>query len=218
MSAELIKELRARTGAGMSDCKKALVENDNDLSKAADWLRVKGMAAAAKKSGRIAAEGLVGHYVHAGGRIAVLVEVNCETDFVSLNEGFQTLVKDIAMHIASEKPLFVSKDEVDPAAYEAEKAVQIGRVLEEGKPAAVAEKIVEGRMKKWLSEVVLLEQTFIKDDTKTIASMISDAVAKIGENIKIRRFTRYEVGEGLEKRSADFAAEVAEAAAAAAAH
>ncbi len=216
MSAELIKELRARTGAGMSDCKKALVENDNDLSKAADWLRVKGMAAAAKKSGRIAAEGLVGHYVHAGGRIAVLVEVNCETDFVSLNEGFQTLVKDIAMHIASEKPLFVSKDEVDPAAYEAEKAVQIGRVLEEGKPAAVAEKIVEGRMKKWLSEVVLLEQTFIKDDTKTIASMISDAVAKIGENIKIRRFTRYEVGEGLEKRSADFAAEVAEVAAAAA--
>ncbi len=216
MSAELIKELRARTGAGMSDCKKALVENDNDLSKAADWLRIKGMAAAAKKSGRIAAEGLVGHYVHAGGRIAVMVEVNCETDFVSLNEGFQNLVKDIAMHIASEKPLFVSKDEVDPAAYEAEKAVQIGRVLEEGKPAAVAEKIVEGRMKKWLSEVVLLEQTFIKDDTKTIASMISDAVAKIGENIKIRRFTRYEVGEGLEKRSADFAAEVAEVAAAAA--
>lgn len=216
MSAELIKELRARTGAGMSDCKKALVENGNDLSKAADWLRVKGMAAAAKKSGRIAAEGLVGSYVHAGGRIAVLVEVNCETDFVSLNEGFQTLVKDIAMHIASEKPLFVSKDEVDPAAYEAEKAVQIGRVMEEGKPAAVAEKIVEGRMKKWLSEVVLLEQTFIKDDTKTIGGMISDAVAKIGENIKIRRFTRYEVGEGLEKRSADFAAEVAEAAAAAA--
>lgn len=215
MSAELIKELRARTGAGMSDCKKALVENDNDLSKAADWLRVKGMAAAAKKSGRIAAEGLVGHYVHAGGRIAVLVEVNCETDFVSLNEGFQTLVKDIAMHIASEKPLFVSKDEVDPAAYEAEKAVQIGRVMEEGKPAAVAEKIVEGRMKKWLSEVVLLEQTFIKDDSKTIGGMISDAVAKIGENIKIRRFTRYEVGEGLEKRSTDFAAEVAEAAAAA---
>jgi elongation factor Ts len=209
MSAEIIKELRARTGAGVLDCKKALAESGNDLDAAVDWLRKKGIASAAKKSGRIAAEGIIGHYIHGGGRIGVLVEVNCETDFVAINEGFQALVRDIAMHIASERPRYVTKEEVPQADYDAEKEIQVERAMNEGKPRNIAEKMVEGRMRKWLEEVVLLEQKFIKDDSKTVGDLITEAVAKIGEHIKVRRFTRYEVGEGLEKRSTDFAAEVA---------
>jgi len=209
MSAEMIKELRARTGAGVVDCKKALAESANDIDAAADWLRKKGIATAAKKSGRIAAEGIVGHYIHGGGRIGVLVEVNCETDFVAINEGFQALVRDVAMHIASERPRYVNKEEVPQADFDAEKEIQVERAMNEGKPRNIAEKMVEGRMRKWLEEVVLLEQKFIKDDSKTVGDLITEAVAKIGEHIKIRRFTRYEVGEGLEKRSTDFAAEVA---------
>lgn len=211
MSAKLIKELRTRTGAGMLDCKKALDEANGDLDEAIAWLRKKGIANAAKKAGRVAAEGLVGHYIHAGGKIAVIVEVNCETDFVALNPEFQEMVRDIAMHIASENPRFVHKDEISDDDIAQERDVQIGRAVNEGKPQAIAEKMVEGRMRKWFEEVVLLEQKFIKDDSKTIGDLITEAVARIGENIKIRRFTRYEVGEGLEKRSEDFAAEVAAA-------
>ena len=213
MSAKLIKELRTRTGAGMLDCKKALDASDGDVTAAVAWLRKKGIANAAKKSGRIAAEGLVGHYIHAGGKIAVIVEVNCETDFVALNPEFKDLVRDVAMHVASENPRFVSKDEVSEADIQAEREVQIGRAVNEGKPQNIAEKMVEGRMRKWFEEVVLLEQKFIKDDSKTVGELITESVARIGENIKIRRFTRYEVGDGLEKRSEDFAAEVAAASA-----
>lgn len=209
MSMENVKELRARTGAGMADCKKALDATGGDIAAAIDWLRAKGIASAAKKSGRVATEGLIGSYVHAGGRLAVLVEVNCETDFVALNTDFQDLVRDIAMHIASERPIYVSKDEVAPEAFEAERKIQIERSMNEGKPQAIAEKMVEGRMRKWYEEVCLLEQKFVKDDSKTVGELVAAAVAKIGENIKVRRFARFEVGEGLEKKSDDFAAEVA---------
>jgi elongation factor Ts len=209
MSAELIKELRARTGAGILDCKKAIAEVGTDVDKAVDWLRSKGIATAAKKAGRTAAEGLIGWYIHGEGRIGVLVEVNCETDFVSRNEAFQNLVRDVAMHIASENPRYLDKSDVPEADAEAERQIQIARVMEEGKPQAVAEKMVEGRMRKWFEEVCLLEQKFIKDDKVTIGQMITAAVARIGENIKIRRFARFEVGEGIQKKSTDFAAEVA---------
>lgn len=211
MSAELIKDLRARTGAGILDCKKAIAEAGADLDKAIDWLRSKGISTAAKKAGRTAAEGLIGSYLHGEGRIGVLVEVNTETDFVARNPEFQALVKDLAMHIASENPLYLDKDAVPAADIENERAVQIARILEEGKPQAVAEKMLEGRMRKWFEEVVLMEQKFIKDDKLTIAQLLVAAIAKIGENIKIRRFARFQVGEGLEKRSTDFAAEVAAA-------
>jgi elongation factor Ts len=211
MSLELVKELRARTGAGMADCKKALDENKGDMNAAVDWLRAKGIASAAKKAGRVASEGLIGQYVHPGDRIAVIVEVNCETDFVALNDEFKAFVRDVAMHIAAERPLYVAKDDVPADAAEAERRVQIARVMEEGKPQAIAEKMVEGRMRKWFEEVVLLEQKFVKDDTKTVGEILAALIAKIGENLKIRRFARFEVGEGIERRSQDFAAEVAAA-------
>ncbi len=204
-----IKALRARTGAGILDCKKALAENDGDVDKAIDWLRAKGAAKAAKKADRAAAEGLVHAYIHAGGKIGVLVEVNAETDFVSRNEQFQELVNDIALHIAAAAPEYVRREEVDSAAAEKERAVQKARVLEEGKPEHIADKIVDGRMNKWYSDVVLLEQAFVKDDKKTVQQMLQDAVGRIGENIQVRRFTRYVLGEGIEKRQDDLAAEVA---------
>ena len=209
MSADLIKELRALTGAGMLDCKKALAENGGDIGKSVDWLRAKGIASAAKKASRTAAEGLIGHYIHGEGRIGVLVEINCETDFVARNEDFQGLVRDIAMHIASENPRYLSKDEVPPADVEAEKAIQVQRVMEEGKPQAVAEKIVAGRISKWFEQVCLMEQRFIKDDSQSIHDLITAAVSRIGENIRIRRFARFEVGEGIEKKESNLAAEVA---------
>jgi elongation factor Ts len=209
MSAADIKVLRQRTGAGILDCKKALVESDGNLDAAIDWLRAKGVANAAKKAGRIASEGIVTSYIHAGGKIGVLLEVNCETDFVAINDGFQSLCRDIAMHIAAVAPEYVTKDEVSEAAIERERQVQLQRVIEEGKPAHIAEKIVAGRMGKYFEEVCLLEQKFIKDDKKTVGELLTDSVAKIGENIKVRRFTRFVLGEGLEKRSEDFAAEVA---------
>lgn len=209
MSMNDIKELRARTGAGILDCKKALAENDGNIDKAIDWLRAKGAAKAAKKSGRAAAEGMVHAYVHAGGKIGVLVEVNAETDFVARNDQFKDLVNDIAMHIAAAAPEYVRADEVDAAAVEKERAVQKARVLEEGKPEHIADKIVDGRMKKWLSEVVLLEQPFVKDDKKTMKQVLEEAVGRIGENIQIRRFSRYVLGEGLARKEDDFAAEVA---------
>jgi elongation factor Ts len=209
MSANLIKELRARTGAGLLDCKKALAENNDDLDASVDWLRAKGIASAAKKAGRIATEGTVGTYVHNGGKIAVLVEVNCETDFVALTDDFKSLVHDIAMHIAAENPRFVSREEISEADAEAERKVQIARSMEEGKPQAIAEKMVDGRMRKWFEEVCLLDQKFIKDDAVTINDLLVAAMARIGENIRVRRFVRFELGEGLAKRQDNFAEEVA---------
>jgi elongation factor Ts len=206
-----IKNLRERSGAGILDCKKALTENNGDLDASLDWLRAKGIASAAKKSSRIASEGLVSSYIHANGKIGVLLEVNCETDFVALNEGFQGFVRDLAMHIAAASPDYVSRDEVPEDAVSKERAVQLARTIEEGKPPQIAEKIVEGRMNKWFQDVCLLEQKFVKNDEKTIEQVVQDTVATIGENIKVRRFSRYVLGEGLEKRSDDFAAEVAAA-------
>lgn len=205
-----IKELRERTGAGMLDCKKALAENSDNIEAAIDWLRAKGITKAAKKAGRAATEGAVVSYIHAGGKIGVLVEINSETDFVARTDNFQDLCKDIAMHIAAAAPEFVSRDEVDADSVERERQVQLQRVLDEGKPEHIAEKIVEGRMSKWFEEVCLLDQKFVKaDDGKTVGQLLTDAVATIGENIRVRRFNRFVLGEGLEKKSDDFAAEVA---------
>ena len=209
MGAEDIKTLRERTGAGILDCKKALAESGGDLEKAIDWLRAKGIANAAKKSARAATEGLVVSYIHAGGKIGVLLEVNCETDFVAINDNFRSLCNDIAMHIAAAGPEYVAREDVPADAIAREKEIQKQRVIEEGKPAAVAERIVEGRMGKFYEESCLLEQKFIKDDSKTVRDVITDAVAKIGENIKVRRFARFVLGEGLEKKTTDFASEVA---------
>ena len=207
-----IKTLRDRTGAGMLDCKKALAESNDDMEKAIDWLRAKGMAKAASKAGRIATEGVVASYIHGGGKIGVLVEINCETDFASQTDKFQAFVKDVCMHIAAAAPEYVRREEVSQDAFEREKRIQIARVMEEGKPQNIAEKIVEGRMSKWYEEVCLLDQKFVKDDSKSIAQLQQEAVAGIGENVQIRRFTRYVLGEGLEKKQSDFAAEVAAAA------
>lgn len=310
MSAQLIKQLRQQTGAGILDCKKALTETDGDLDAAVDWLRQKGIASAAKKAGRIAAEGLVGAFVSESGTAGGLIEINCETDFVALNEEFQGLVhtlaeqvvrdappavrdvdgallslpylgdpaqtveervtaavakigeniqvrrsarlevpaglvqsylhaggkigvivalasdadtssddfqalaKDLAMHVASEAPRYLSRDEVSDEDAAAERKVQIARAIEEGKPEAIAEKMVEGRMRKWFEEVCLLDQKFIKDDKLTIASLVSQTGKSIGADVTLAGFVRFEVGEGLEKRSDDFAAEVAAAVAA----
>ena len=209
MSMATIKQLRERTGAGILDCKKALTESNNDLDAAVDWLRSKGIAKAAKKSGRAATEGMVHSYIHAGGKIGVLVEVNCETDFVTKTDDFQNLVRDIAMHIAAAGPTVVRREELSQDDIAREREVQKARAVEEGKPENIAEKMVDGRMGKYFEEVVLMEQKFVKDDSITIQDMMTAAVAKIGENIQIRRFARFVLGEGLEKKSEDFAAEVA---------
>jgi len=209
MSMELIKELRARTGAGILDCKKALGESSNDIEHAIEWLRAKGISKAAKKASRAATEGTVYSYIHAGGKIGVLLEVNCETDFVALTDDFQTLVKDIAMHIAAAGPEYISADEIPADVVEKERAIQKARAIEEGKPEAIAEKMVDGRVTKFFEELCLLEQKFVKDDKITVGGMLTAAVAKIGENIKVRRFARFVLGEGLEKRVDNFEAEVA---------
>jgi elongation factor Ts len=213
-----IKALRQRTGAGILDCKKALNENDGDVDKAIDWLRAKGIAKAAKKASRAATEGMVHSYIHDGGRIGVLVEINCETDFVARNDNFKDLCEDIAMHIAASAPEFVSQDQVDPAAAAHERKVQLERIKEEGdKPAnmpqdrwdQILEKKIDGRMRKWFEGVCLLDQPFIKDDSKTVAQMLADSVSTIGENIQVRRFARFVLGEGLEKKADNLAEEVA---------
>ena len=212
MSMADIKALRERTGAGILDCKKALAENDGNVEAAIDWLRAKGIAKAAKKAGRAATEGLCTSYIHAGGKIGVLVEINCETDFVARTDTFQDLCRDVAMHIAAEAPEYVTRDEVDEAAVQRERAVQLERVVAEGKPAHIAEKIVDGRMGKWFEEVCLLDQKFIKDEQgRTVGEVLAAQVDVIGENIQIRRFARFVLGEGLEKKKDDFAAEVAAA-------
>ena len=208
ITAALVKELRERTGAGMMDCKKALAATEGDMDKAIDFLREKGLAAAAKKAGRIAAEGLVESYIHGGGRIGVLVEVNCETDFVAKTDAFKSLVKDIAMHIAAANPSYLRREEVPAAELEHEKMVLSEQARNEGKPEKIIEKMVTGRIEKYYKEVCLLEQPFVKDPDKTISDLITESIAKIGENIAIRRFTRYQLGEGIEKKQEDFAAEL----------
>lgn len=208
ITAALVKELRERTGAGMMDCKKALSATDGDLEKAIDFLREKGLAAAAKKAGRVAAEGLVEAYIHGGGRIGVLVEVNCETDFVAKTDAFKELVKDIAIHIAATNPSYLKREEVPTAELEHEQAVLAEQARNEGKPEKIIEKMVAGRIEKYYKEVCLMEQPFVKDPDKTISDLITESIAKIGENISIRRFTRYQLGEGIEKKEENFAEEV----------
>lgn len=208
ITAALVKELRERTGAGMMDCKKALSATDGDLEKAIDFLREKGLAAAAKKAGRVAAEGLVEAYIHGGGRIGVLVEVNCETDFVAKTDAFKEFVKDIAMHIAATNPSYLKREEVPTAELEHEQAVLAEQARNEGKPEKIIEKMVAGRIEKYYKEVCLMEQPFVKDPDKTISDLITESIAKIGENISIRRFTRYQLGEGIEKKEENFAEEV----------
>lgn len=203
-----VKALRDSTGAGMMDCKNALVESNGDMDKAIDLLREKGIATAEKKSGRVAAEGIVTSYIHGDGRIGVLLEVNIETDFAAKNEAFQQFAKDIAMQIAAMKPEYVDRSDVPEEVTEREKAVLKGQALNEGKPEKIAEKIVEGRLDKFYKQICLNEQDFIKDTDKTVSDLTTELIAKIGENIKIRRFTRYEMGEGLEKRNECFADEI----------
>ena len=207
ITAQMVKQLRERTGAGMMDCKQALSETQGNMENAVDFLRKKGLAAAAKKAGRIAAEGAVGSYIHGGGKIGVLVEVNCETDFVARTEPFQELIRDIAMHIAAAEPRAVRREEVTQDLLDREKAIFTEMALASGKPANVVEKIVAGKMEKYFSEFVLLEQPFVKNPDQTIGQLISERIAKIGENIQVRRFVRFKLGEGIEKKQ-DFAAEV----------
>ncbi|MBR1925347.1 MAG: translation elongation factor Ts [Clostridia bacterium] len=208
VTAKDITELRQRTQAGMLDCKNALEATNGDMQKAAEWLREKGMASAAKKEGRIAAEGKVESYVHLGGKIGVLVECNCETDFVAKSEAFTEFVHNIALQIAASKPLYVSEEEADPKQLEAERKIYTAQVQNEGKPANVVERIVEGKIKKYLQEVCLLDQVYFRDGTKTINEYLKETIGKIGEKITIRRFVRYEMGEGLQKKEENFAEEI----------
>lgn len=199
VSASVVKELREKTGAGMMDCKKALAETGGDLEKAVDYLRQKGLAAAAKKADRVAADGAVGAYVHPGGKIGVLLEINCETDFVARTPEFQALLKDVAMQVAAASPRYVRREEVSAEEFEKEKVIYRQQALESGKPEKVVDKIVEGKMEKFYSDVCLMEQAFIKDPDKKVADVINEAVARLGEKIQVRRFSRYHLGEGVSK-------------------
>lgn len=208
-TAQDVAKLRAQTGVGMMECKKALTDANGDFEKAIVLLRERGLKAVDKKQGRIASEGLVASYIHMGGRIGVLVEVNCETDFVAKSDDFQALVRDIAMQIAAANPKYVREEEVDPAELEKEKEILRAQALNEGKPANIIDKMVEGRVKKYYEDVCLMNQAFVKDQSKTIKDVLTEATLKIGEKISIRRFVRYELGEGLEKRVDNLAEEVA---------
>jgi elongation factor Ts len=209
ITAEKVNELRQKTGAGMMDCKKALQETSGDIEKAIDALRKRGLAAAAKKAGRIASEGLVGAYLHMGGKVGVLVEVNSETDFVAQTEDFKSFVKDICLHVTAHKPQYLVPEEVPEHILNREREIARDQAKASGKAEAHLEKIVEGKIKKFFDEVCLLEQGFVRDPAKKVKDIQQELVAKLGENIKIRRFTRFEMGEGLEKKSEDFASEVA---------
>ncbi len=208
VSASAVKELRERTGAGMLDCKKALDETNGDIAKAVDLLREKGLSAAANKAGRIATEGTVESYIHAGGRIGVLVEINCETDFVGKTDQFREFARDIAMQIAAANPKFVSREEVSQEELDKEREILKAQALNEGKPEKIVEKMVDGRISKYYEEFCLLEQPFIKDPDKTVHTLLKEKISTIGENISIRRFVRYELGEGLEKKEDNFVEEV----------
>ena len=208
ITASEVKELREKTGAGMMDCKKVLTEANGDMEKAIELLREKGLAAAVKKSSRIAAEGVVDSYIHMGGKIGVLLEVNCETDFVAKTDDFKALVKDIAMQIAAANPKYLRKEDVDTAELEKEREILRVQALNEGKPEKIVDKMVEGRIQKYFKEVCLLEQPFVKDPDKSVQDLVTENIAKIGDNITVRRFVRYEMGEGLEKRQDNFVEEV----------
>ncbi|WP_422657265.1 translation elongation factor Ts [Paenibacillus sp. EC2-1] len=208
VSASAVKELRERTGAGMLDCKKALDETNGDIDKAIALLREKGLSAAANKAGRIATEGVVESYIHGGGRIGVLVEINCETDFVGKTDQFKEFARDIAMHIAAASPKYVRREEVPADELEKEKEILKAQALNEGKPEKIVEKMVEGRINKYYEEYCLLDQSFVKDPDKTISTLLNEKISTIGENISIRRFVRYELGEGLEKKVDNFVEEV----------
>ena len=211
ISAQMVKELRETTGAGMMDCKKALVETNGDMEKAVDYLREKGLAAAAKKSGRVAAEGVVESYIHGAGKIGVMIEVNCETDFVAKTPEFHSFVRDLAMQVAAANPQYLSRTEVPAAIIEHEREILRAQALNEGKPEKIVDKMVDGRVEKFYKDNCLLEQTFIKDPDKSVTDVVNAQISKIGENIVVRRFVRYQMGEGLEKKVTEFAAEVAEA-------
>ncbi len=213
VTAAMVKDLREKTGAGMMDCKKALLESGGDVEKAITWLREKGLATAGKKAGRSATEGAVGSYIHLGGKIGVLVEVNCETDFTARNEKFQALVKDVAMQIAWSNPRWLRREDVPESVLAEEKSIHRAQLLEQGKPEAMLEKIIPGKLDKFFKENCLLEQAFFRDPDgkRSVQDEINGAIAIIGENIQVRRFTRYALGEGLTKETKDFAAEVSAA-------
>jgi elongation factor Ts len=209
ITAQMVKELRDMTGAGMMDCKKALQASEGDMEKAVKWLRENDLAAADKKAGRIAAEGIVDSYIHEGGRIGVLIEVNIETDFAAKNAEFKALVRDMAMQVAAMNPLYVKREDIPEDVIEHEREIARVQAIKSGKPEKIVEKIVDGRIEKYFQEVCLLEQAYIRDDSKTCEQLIKEMIGKIGENIQVRRFVRYEMGEGLEKKNEDFAQEVA---------
>jgi len=203
INAQHVKELREKTGAGMMDCKNALVEAKADMEQAIVILRKKGLASAQKKASRVAAEGMVGHYIHAGGKLGVLVEVNCETDFAARSEEFQALVKDVAMHIAAQSPLYVKREEVPAEVLEKEREIYKDQARASGKPANIVDKIAEGKLESYYEMACLYDQKFVKDPNLTVKDLINHLVGKIGENIQVRRFSRFKTGEGLEKRSAE---------------
>jgi elongation factor Ts len=213
ITAAAVKQLREKTGAGMMECKNALVEAGGNEEQAVDILRKRGLASAKKREGRIAAEGIVGSYIHMGGKVGVLLEINCETDFVARGEEFQQLVKDIAMHVAAAEPKYVSREDVNAVDLAKEEEIARAQATNDpknaNKPEQVIDKIVAGRVNKYYEETVLLDQPFVKDPAKTVAELVTEKVAKTGEKITIRRFTRYKMGEGLEKRGEDFGGEVA---------
>ncbi len=213
ITAKMVQELREKTGAGMMDCKKVLTEAGGDMAKAEELLKKKGLSSAAKKSSRAATEGVVTSYIHMGGKIGVLLEVNIETDFAARNDAFQALVKDLSMHIAAAAPLYVRREEVPAELVAKETEITKAQLREQKKPEAMLEKIAAGKLDKYFSDIVLMEQPFIKDDKKKVGEVVTDAIAKIGENIQVRRFTRYALGEGLEKKVENYAEEVAKAAA-----
>ncbi|AFZ31421.1 Elongation factor Ts [Gloeocapsa sp. PCC 7428] len=210
ISAQVVKELRERTGAGMMDCKKALKENNGDMDKAIEWLRQKGITSADKKAGRVAAEGLVGSYIHTGGRVGVLVEVNCETDFVARREEFQTLVRNIAMQVAACPNVeYVKVEDIPADIVQKEKEIEMGRDDLAKKPDNIKEKIVQGRIEKRLKEMTLMDQPYIRDQNISVEDLVKQAIAQLGENIQVRRFVRFVLGEGIEKQESNFAEEVA---------
>jgi len=211
ISAQMVKELREKTGAGMMDCKNALVEGKGDMEQAIVILRKKGLASAQKKAARIAAEGMIGHYIHAGGKLGVLVEVNCETDFAARSEDFPVLVKDIAMHIAAQNPLYVRREDVPAEVLEKEKEIYKDQARASGKPANIIDKIAEGKLESYYEMACLYDQKFVKDPNITVKDLINNVIGKIGENIQVRRFARFKTGEGLEKRSTNLASDVADA-------
>ncbi|KGG15144.1 MULTISPECIES: translation elongation factor Ts [unclassified Prochlorococcus] len=210
ITAKLVKDLRDKTSAGMMDCKKALAESDGDMSKAIEWLRQKGIASAEKKSGRVAAEGAIGSYIHTGARVGVLIELNCETDFVARGDLFQGLLRDVAMQVAACPNVeYVKVEDIPNDIVEKEKAIEMGRDDLAGKPDQIKAKIVEGRISKRLKELALIEQPFIKDSSITVEQLVKQVAGKLGENLRVRRFTRYTLGEGINVEDSDFAAEVA---------